>query len=81
MKYLHNHPSKDIATALCLDRDSQVKISHAIDKAYNDVNPNVDARTTIDDFIAVIAPYISTAEEGFFAAITIAASIEAARCE
>jgi hypothetical protein len=78
MKYKHNHPSKDFAMALGLDKKAETRLKNAISKAYNEAAP-VNGTLSFDDFLAIVAPYIKTAEEGFFAAITMHAEIEAAK--
>lgn len=78
MKYIPNHPSKDFARALNLDKKAEQRLRYAISKAYNEAVP-INGTLAFDDFISIVAPYIHTAEEGFFAAITMYAEIEAAK--
>jgi hypothetical protein len=78
MKYKHNHPSQDLAIALGIDKKAENRLNNAISKAYHEAVP-VNGTVAFDDFIAIVAPYIKTAEEGFYAAITMHAEIEAAK--
>lgn len=78
MKYIHNHPSQDFARALKLDKKAEQRLRIAISNAYDEVGPS-PAGINFDDLINLVAPYIHTPEEGFFAAITMHAEIEAAK--
>lgn len=78
MKYKHNHPSQDLARALDLDKKAEQRILNACQKAYNEARP-VNGTFAVDDFVAIVAPYIKTPEEGFFAGVTMLAHVEAAK--
>ena len=78
MNYIHNHPSQDFARALKLDKKAEQRLKNAISKAYNEAKPH-NGTVAFDDFIALVAPYVHTPEEGFFAAITMFAEIETAK--
>ena len=78
MKYIHNHPSQDFARALKLDKKAEQRLRNAISKAYEEAAP-VGGTVSFDDFINLVAPYIHTPEESFFAAITMFAEIETAK--
>lgn len=69
MKYIKDIQSKDFAKALSLTNDQVIRIKNAIAKAYNQEwdheGPN------IDQINAIVAPYIKTQEEAFYAATVI----------
>lgn len=69
MKYYKELPSQDFAQACGLDNKAKTRLHDAIMKAYDQEwhkdGPN------IDQINAVVAPYIHTPEEGFYAATII----------
>lgn len=78
MKYRQNHPSQDLALALGLEKSQQTRIEHAIMKAFDEAQGNAEG-VNMDEMVAIAAPYIKTTEEGFYAAMTMFANIEAAK--
>lgn len=79
MNYVHNHPSQDFARALKLDKKAENRLRQAISKSYNEVKPDNRDTVSFDDFLSLVAPYIHTPEEAFFAAMTMFAEIETAK--
>lgn len=69
MKYRKEHPSQEVEQALGLDKSQITRLQNAIKKAYDQEwhkdGPN------IDQINAVVAPYIKTQEEAFYAATVI----------
>lgn len=60
MKYKVKHPSKDLPKALGIKRTRVNEIDDAIESA---INENFE---TMDEICAHVAPFINTAEEGFY---------------
>lgn len=71
MKYIKE--ANDFEQALSIDKDRELKIKNAIQDAYNQewhkLGPNVD------QIYALVAPFIETPEEGFYAASIILSDI------
>jgi hypothetical protein len=69
MKYRKEIQSKDFARALDLDKSQVTRLKNAIQKAYDQEwhpeGPN------IDQINFIVAPYIKTQEEAFYAATVI----------
>lgn len=68
MKYKKDHPSKDIALALGLDKSQVKRIKEACAKAYHSVSIE---DFSIDAINSMVAPYIKSQEEAFYAASVI----------
>lgn len=81
MKYTVNHPKQDFARALHLDTKAEKRLRSAISKAYNNAPADAKGNVSFDDFIGIVAPYIHTPEESFFAAITMFSEIEAGKAQ
>lgn len=73
MNYKVNHPSQDFATALGLDKKQQKRIEDACEKALSEGKAG-----SMDEAVGLVAPYIKTPEEAFFAAIGLNLMIDAA---
>lgn len=73
MKYTKEIDSKDFAEALALDKSQSTRLKNAIAKAYaqewHKDGPN------IDQINHLVAPYIKTQEEAFYAATTILSDV------
>lgn len=76
MRYTENHPQQDLALALHLDKAQKTRIDNAITKAYGLVRAEPDGTVSVDNIIALVAPYINTAEEGFYAATTVISAVQ-----
>lgn len=70
MKYRNNIPTRDFAKALYLEKSQVKRLHDAIKKAYDQA---WDARhgANIDNINAIVAPYIKSQEEAFYAAQVI----------
>ena len=79
MKYIHNHPKQNFAEALHLDKKAESRLRQAISKAYENAVGDSNGTLSFDDFVNLVAPYVHSPEEGFFAAITMVAEIETAK--
>lgn len=73
MKYRKDLPSQDIEQALCLEKSQVARLKGAIAKAYNEV-PTTHG-FNVDNINAIVAPYIKTPEEAFYAASVILTDI------
>jgi hypothetical protein len=73
MHYKKEIQGQDFSKALALDKDQVTRIENAIEKEYNQHwhrdGPN------IDQINAIVAPYIKTQEEAFYAATTILSDV------
>lgn len=76
MKYKVNHPSQDLARALGLEKSQELRLNNIIFKTFGEGNYG-----SADEIISVVAPYIKTSEEAFYAATAIFSSVEAAKHE
>lgn len=73
MKYKANHPTQKIENALGLDNSQVKRLKNAIQKAYH--SEWGDNGVNIDEINALVAPYIKTQEEAFYAASVILTDI------
>jgi hypothetical protein len=69
MNYKKEIKSKDFALALSLEKYQVTRIKNAIQKAYDQQWHNDGPN--IDQINAIVAPYIKTQEEAFYAATVI----------
>jgi hypothetical protein len=69
MKYRKDLPSQSIEQALGLEKTQIERLKNAILKAYDNVP--VSNGWNVDNINALVAPYIKTTEEAFYAASVI----------
>lgn len=81
MKYRANQKGKDFAKALGLDKAQETRLKNAISKAYSSIKPDTNNMFAIDEINAFVAPYIRTAEEGFYCGAIIIGDVMGAAME
>lgn len=80
MKYRKNLPTRYFAKALYLEKSQVKRLHDAIKKAYDEVY-NHPLGPNIDNINALVAPYIKTQEESFYAAQIILSDVVGAMQE